>query len=398
MSTTGNSPAGNSAPAVSPADTSSARPRRLLSIDGGGLCGIIPAQALMEIEKQLDAFTGNPQPLCNRFDLIGGTSTGAILAVGLALGLKAEELRNFYLKYGPEIFTKVFILEQWKHKYPSDPIEQCLKTVFGEATTLGATDLRTMVLLVAKNATLGNDWFFINNPRSRFFAGNSTIPLWHIVRASSAAPTYFPPHAFPVLDDKGGMQTYEFIDGGVSSYNNPSLQVFLEATVPEYGIGWPMGVDNLLLMSLGTGYAPVTIPNGKAAGYNLLNWAGYVLKELMNEANLEQNILLSMIGKKPAQMRPEAAKLAAASAYAGTPSESALAHISAGLSMTKLLTYQRITVELTTERLTQLKLSDIDPVKVREMDAVDQIPNMQRVGEAVAAEQVHMEKLLRFFQ
>ncbi len=70
------------------------RPRRLLSIDGGGLCGIIPAQALMEIERQLDALTGDPQPLCNRFDLIGGTSTGAILAVGLALGLSAQEMRD----------------------------------------------------------------------------------------------------------------------------------------------------------------------------------------------------------------------------------------------------------------------------------------------------------------
>jgi predicted acylesterase/phospholipase RssA len=369
-----------------------------LSIDGGGLCGIIPAQALMEIEKQLDALTGDPQPLCNRFDLIGGTSTGAILAVGLALGLKAADLRDFYLTDGPKIFKKVFpIMELW-HKYPSGPIEECLKSVFKEETTLGSANLRTTVLLVAKNATLGNDWFFINNPKSRFFAGNSTIPLWHIVRASSAAPTYFPPHAFAVPDGAGNTQTYEFIDGGVSSYNNPSLQVFLEATVPEYGIGWPMGVDNLLLMSLGTGYAPVTIANGKAANYNLLNWAEYVLKELMNEANLEQNILLRMIGEKPAQMKPAAAKAAGASAYAGTPSDSALASVSAGLSATKLLTYQRITVELTAERLAQLKLGDIDPVKVREMDAVDQIPNMQRVGEAVAAEQVHMEKLIRFFQ
>src|SRR5579862_6911699 len=74
------------------------RPRRLLSIDGGGLCGLIPAQALILIEQQLDELTGDSQPLCNRFDLIGGTSTGAILAAGLALGLKAVELRDFYLQ------------------------------------------------------------------------------------------------------------------------------------------------------------------------------------------------------------------------------------------------------------------------------------------------------------
>jgi hypothetical protein len=72
--------------------------------------------------------------------------------------------------------------------------------------------------------------------------------------------------------------------------------------------------------------------------------------------------------------------------------------MSAGLGTKKLVTYQRITVELTRQRLDQLKLPDVDPVKVREMDAVDQIPNMQRVGEAVANEQVHMERLLRFFK
>src|SRR5450756_383256 len=82
---------------------SATRPMRLLSIDGGGLKGLIPAEALIAIETQLDALTGRSLPLCDRFDLIGGTSTGAILAVGLALGLKAAELRDFYLKFGKQL-------------------------------------------------------------------------------------------------------------------------------------------------------------------------------------------------------------------------------------------------------------------------------------------------------
>jgi predicted acylesterase/phospholipase RssA len=374
------------------------RPRRLLSIDGGGLCGIIPAQALIEIEQQLDQLTGDPQPLCNRFDLIGGTSTGAILAVGLALGFKAQEMRDFYLNFGPGIFTKVCLLERFWHKYPSAPIEEHLKTVFGETTTLCDSRLRTLIVIVAKNATLGNDWFFTNNRNNPLSARDAQIPIWHIVRASSAAPTYFPPHAFAVPDDAGTPQTYEFIDGGVSSYNNPSLQVFLEATAPEYGIGWPMGVNNLLLMSLGTGYAPVTIKEGEAKDYTVLNWAGYVLKELMNEANLEQNVLMSLVGERPAHAPSASAGVAASTAPSGTPSASALTHVSAGLGATKLLTYQRITIELTRQRLDGLGLTDVDPVRVREMDAVEQIPNMQRVGEAVAKEQVHMDRLISFFR
>ena len=373
------------------------RPRRLLSIDGGGLCGLIPAETLMQIEQQLDQLTGKPEPLCNRFDLIGGTSTGAILAAGLALGMQAKDLRDFYVKLGADIFDKVFLPEQFWHMYPSGPIEKHLKEILGEATTLGDARLRTLVLLVAKNATLGNDWFFTNHPKNKFFASNAKVPLWDIVRASSAAPTYFPPHAFAVPDVTGVPHTYEFIDGGVSSYNNPSLQVFLEATVPEYGIGWPMGTDNLLLISLGTGFCPVTIPQGKAVHYNLLDWAQYVLKELMNEANLQQNVLMGLIGDRPVQ--PSAAALAAAApALAGTPNSSALAQVSASLGTKKLVTYQRITIGLTRERLDQLKLPDVDPDKVREMDAVDQIANMQRVGEAVAAEQVHMDRLMSFFK
>src|SRR6202171_102154 len=90
------------------APNSATRPMRLLSIDGGGLKGLIPAEALIAIELQLDALTGHSLPLSDRFDLIGGTSTGAILAVGLSLGLQAADLRDFYLNFGKQIFTKVF--------------------------------------------------------------------------------------------------------------------------------------------------------------------------------------------------------------------------------------------------------------------------------------------------
>jgi len=370
--------------------------KRLLSIDGGGLCGLIPAEVLMRMEQQLDDLTGVSLPIGERFDLIGGTSTGAILAAGLALGMRAQELRDFYENLGPEIFRKGCILERFKYKYPAAGIEKQLQSKFGAGTTLGDAKLKRIVLLVTKNATEGNDWFFTNGKSSKFYATNKDIPLWHIVRASSAAPTYFPPHAFGIPDGKGGMQTYEFIDGGVSSYNNPSLQVFLEATVPAYGIGWPTGVDKLLLMSLGTGFYPLTVAEGEAAHYNLFNWASYVLKELMNEANLQQNVLMELIGQRPAEVRSGFAEALAAGAGAGIPSDAALDQMRAGLGK-KLLTYQRITVGLTRQRLDGLGLPDVDPVKVREMDAVDQIPNMRRVGAAVAQEQVHMERVAQFF-
>jgi hypothetical protein len=373
------------------------RPRRLLAIDGGGLAGLIPAEALILIEQQLNQLTGAQKPLCDRFDLIGGTSTGAILAAGLALGLPATELRDFYLKFGHEIFTKAGLLTRFWHSYPSAPLEKHLKEVFAESTTLGSDQLRTQILIVTKNATLGNDWFFSNNPKGRYFKNNSALPLWQVVRASTAAPTYFPPQTIAVPDDAGKKQTYEFIDGGVSSYNNPALQVFLEATIPEYGNGWSMGAERLLLLSLGTGFNPITIASGKASGYNLIDWGKYVVKEMMNEANLQQNALMHLIGQRPAAVRSATAELVSSGAAAGIPGENALDLVGAGLGAQKLVTYQRITVGLTRQRLDQLGLHDVDPVKVREMDAADQIPNMQRLGAAVAKEQVRMEALKSFF-
>ncbi len=375
----------------------SSRPRRLLAIDGGGLAGLIPAEALIEIERQLDLLTGNPAPLCEHFDLIAGTSTGAILAAGLALGMKAAQLRDFYLQFGHEIFSKSWWPVRFWHSYPAGPLEKHLKEVLGEDTTLGSDRLRTQILIVTKNATLGNDWFFSNNPRNKFFNNNSAIPLWQVVRASSAAPTYFPPHTIAVPDGTGASQSYEFIDGGVSSYNNPALQVFLEATIPQYGYGWPMGVDQVLLMSLGTGYNSVMVDSGKAAGFNMLDWAKYVISEMMNEANLQQNLLLQVIGHKPALAVSANMELVSSGAAKGVPDDSAIAQMKAGLGAQKLLTYQRITVGLTRQRLDQLGLPDVDPVKVRQMDAADQIPNMQRVGVAVAKEQVRMSAVKEFF-
>ena len=276
------------------------RSKRLLSIDGGGLCGLIPAEALILIEKQLDEITGSQLPLCDRFDLIGGTSTGAILAAGLSLGLKAGQLRDFYLNFGKGIFSKVFFPIRFWHSYPSEPLEGHLKEVFGENTTLGSSKLRTQILIVSKNATLGTTWFFTNNRQGKYFNTNAAIPLWQIVRASSAAPTFFPPQKIKVPDDLGQVHNYEFIDGGVSSYNNPSLQLFLEATDPQYKFGWPTGTDKIVLLSLGTGFNSITIDEGKASRFNLLDWARYSVKGLLGDANLQQNVLMHLIGEHPA--------------------------------------------------------------------------------------------------
>jgi hypothetical protein len=374
-------------------------PKRLLTLDGGGILGLLEAEVLMEMERQLATLTGEDRPLCEHFDLIGGTSTGAIMAAGLALGFRAAQLKDFYLEFGKDIFHKVFIIEQFWHKYSDAPLAKALKAKFGETTTLGDDKLKTLLMVVTKNATRGATWFFSNIPGGSFYDLNKNLPLWQVVRASTAAPTYFPPQTITVTDDKGQTSDDEFVDGGVSSYNNPSLQLFLEATDPDYHLGWKPGPDNLLLMSLGTGFSVQKIPAGKAAHYNDLQWAGYAVSELMGDANLQQNVLMHLIGERPIAAPAGAAGVGAAT---GTPKPDAIAALSATVGGNKLLTYQRITVSLTQERFDDLakydpRMKNIEPDSVNEMDCVDQMENLLIIGGAMAKEQVHMDALARFF-
>ncbi len=372
------------------------KPKRLLSLDGGGIRGLIEAEVLIAMEDQLNKITGEDRALGDRFDLIGGTSTGAILSAGLAMGLRATQLRDFYLKYGKKIFHPEFFVVRFWHKYPSKPLEDALKEVFGSDTTLGDARLRTLLMIVSKNVTLGNTWFFVNNPAGKYFGQNRSLPLWQVVRASTAAPTYFPPQAINVTDASGKSHAYEFVDGGVSTYNNPSLQLFLEATEPNYRIGWATGVQNLLLISLGAGFNDATIAEGKASRYNALDWARYAINELMGDSNLQQNVLMHLIGEHPPRAIAPLAAQDSGLAQAGGPEMSTIKKMSATLGGNKLLTYQRITVELSTERLKGMGLQ-VDAAKVSALDCVDHMADLQAIGKKAAAEQVNMEAVKNFF-
>ena len=93
------------------------RPRKLLALDGGGIRGVLTLQVLIRMEELLreKSGQGNDFRLCNFFDYIGGTSTGAIIAAGLARGMSAQELSDFYMKAGPAMFDKSFILFRLRH-------------------------------------------------------------------------------------------------------------------------------------------------------------------------------------------------------------------------------------------------------------------------------------------
>ena len=176
------------------------RPRKLLALDGGGIRGVLTLQVLIRMEEMLAEKSGQGENfrLCNFFDYIGGTSTGAIIAAGLAIGKSAKFLSDFYKEVGPAMFEKAFILQRLKHLYKSEPLTEKLKVVFGADTTLDSDKLKCLLLVVTRNVTTDSPWPISSNPHAKYNAAdrpdrNTQIPLWQLVRASTAAPVFFPP-------------------------------------------------------------------------------------------------------------------------------------------------------------------------------------------------------------
>jgi hypothetical protein len=234
-------------------------PKRMLALDGGGVRGILSLGYLSHIEQILQKRNGNDFRLCDYFDLIGGTSTGAIIATALALGFRVEEIQELYRQLAKEIFKKPFwSLGLIGSKFPKDPLEQALRERFGE-TTLGSEQLRTGLMIVTKRLDTGSPWVIHNSSRGLFFdipgkgstaSPNRDFELRHVIRASTAAPHYFEPERLEVTPGLEGA----FVDGGMSPFNNPALQMLFVATLGGFGLKWPLGAENLLLVSVGTGY------------------------------------------------------------------------------------------------------------------------------------------------
>jgi patatin-like phospholipase/acyl hydrolase len=228
--------------------------RKLLACDGGGIRGIISIEILARIEGELRQSSGNSNlVLADYFDYVAGTSTGAIIATLVALGCSTSKIRDFYIRSGAEMFEKARLWERFKTKFRDDKLAGMLKDIIGENTTFGSEKLQTLLMIVLRNATTDSPWPLSNNPSAKYNAEgtpgrNTDLPLWRLVRASTAAPTYFPPEVLSVPPHE-----FIFVDGGVTMYNNPAFQLFLMATSDPYRLQWPTGEDRLLLISVGTG-------------------------------------------------------------------------------------------------------------------------------------------------
>jgi hypothetical protein len=357
-------------------------PRKLLAIDGGGIRGVLSLKILEQIERSLiQASNRADYRLADYFDYVAGTSTGGIIAAGIALGMSVKEILDFYLNNGAAMFDKASIIRRLQYQYKSEPLALQLQQVFGATTTLGAPEVETLLLLVMRNATTDSPWPVSNNPFAKYNdpehdACNLHFPLWQLVRASTAAPTYFPPEVIEC-----GGKPFVFVDGGVTMYNNPAFQMFLMATVDRYWVGtpadnrgWKTGVDDMLIVSIGTGTSAGENYSLRPDEMNLIFNATTIPSALMYAALNEQDFLCRVFGD----------------CVAGPPLDREVGDMigSRGPLDKKLFRYVRYNAELTGEGLAALGCGDIEPTRVQKLDSIDALDDLQRIGSAVAAQRL----------
>jgi predicted acylesterase/phospholipase RssA len=362
-------------------------PKRILALDGGGLRGILTLSYLAELELLLKERHGASKEfrLSHYFDLVVGTSTGAIIAAALACGMSVAEITAKYLELGRKVFQKgPFHLGLIRALYDEKQLIEELKKVYGASTTLGDPSLTTGLLVITKRLDTGSPWPISNNPRGKYYGqranvdviNNAAYPLWQVVRASTAAPRYFDPEKIEITGGKAGEKPIsgEFVDGGVSPFNNPAFQAVMYATMEGYRIGWPTGADCLLVVSVGTGSRDPTVTPARLAAENALK----SLLSLMDDCATLSEILLQWMSTS-------------STARSIDREMGDLCHDLIG--PTPLISYLRYNVTLAKESLSRLGINFTDE-KIETLSAMDDPGNMaalQDVGAKAAKQQVRAE-------
>jgi hypothetical protein len=353
---------------------SSPGPKKLLALDGGGIRGVITLEVLLRVESMLagQLGAGDDFVLGDYFDYIGGTSTGAVIAAGLARGLRVGEVLDLYVTRCKEMFeiNPSRLGRFYFYRYRSQRLRALLQGILGKDTTLGSEDLKTLLLIFLRNATTDSPWPLSNNPNALYndpgrADNNMAIPLWQLVRASTAAPRYFPPEVVTV-----GGHDFVFVDGGLTMYNNPAFQLFLMATHDAYRLGWPATESDLLLVSVGTGKSPKADDRLRPGNMSLLFNASSVPAALMYAALNEQDLLCRVFGR----------------CRHGAPIDREVGDLmhGKGLLEKRLFSYVRYNGELSRRGLDELGLDDVVPEEVQTLDSIQHVGDLRQVGQAVA--------------
>lgn len=267
-------------------------PKRVLALDGGGVRGILTLGYLSRIEALLRSRYGDPTfRLADYFDLVGGTSTGSIIAAAIAVGMEVEEIRSAYLRLAGRVFGRRR-LRWWSGRFDERPLLEELERAFGDRT-LADPSVGTGLCIVVKRVDTASTWPLLNHPDGRYFAENGRIRLRDAIRASTAAPTAFRPHRVEVARGEEGV----FVDGAISTALNPAFLLFCVATLSGFPFRWPTGDRDLLLVSVGTGtWAPRSDPRRVEKG-RLWDWATRVPRLLLHDGLWQTQLLLQYLSR-----------------------------------------------------------------------------------------------------
>lgn len=266
---------------------------RILSIDGGGIRGILPGQVMVSLEQKLQQKSGNPDArIADYFDLIAGTSTGGILTClylypdekrpGRPL-FSAAEAVNLYLQYGGSIFERDLNhklhpgIEALEKKYSAAALEALLNKYF-RGTTLA--QLLKPCLITSYNIS-GRSTHFFTQHDAKEKEGYNYL-LRDVARATSAAPTYFEPARISSF----ARVSYPLVDGGVFA-NNPAMCAYAEARQLFRRMSAPGKVmaPDMFMLSVGTGSQKQSYNYDKAKGWGALGWIQPVLDIMMSGAS-----------------------------------------------------------------------------------------------------------------
>lgn len=369
----------------------SSGPKKILTCDGGGILGLMSVEILAKIEYQLRVALGKGPNfvLADYFDFVCGTSTGAIIAACISSGMSIDEIRKFYLSSGKQMFDKASVLKRLQYNYNDEPLAKLLRKAFDDQlkeaeAKLGSPNLKTLLMMVMRNHSTDSPWPVSNNPDAKYNDYsrkdcNLNLPLWQLVRASTAAPTYFPPEVITLAEGTPEEYNFIFVDGGVTTYNNPAYLAFQMATAKPYKINWQTGANKLLIVSVGTGSAPnVLSKNNDVDDLNLIHFAKNVPSALMNAASAGWDMTCRTLGvcRHGRPIDREFGDMVSPSAE------------DPNWTGSKLFTYLRYDPDVSFDGLKELGLSDINPSKVQMMDSVEHIPDIQRVGITYAGRHV----------
>jgi len=247
----------------------------VLSLDGGGIRGVISARVVEALERR----TG--MPACHLFDMVAGTSTGGIIALGLTRPApdgkgpmySATQLLDLYRTRGPRIFSRslghrlVSAGGLAGPKYPADGIESILRDYFG---TTRIREALTPVLVTSYDTAAASPYFFKSYRAMSDLQPAGDYPMWQAARATSAAPTFFPPLSLKPVDPSEADKC--LVDGGVFA-NNPAMCALADAYKLYRDSRLPV-----LVVSVGTGNDDLRLLYRDAKGRGLLTWAVPILK------------------------------------------------------------------------------------------------------------------------